>query len=384
MVKNKFVEMYIQRMNAEPCVGVEIEMPIINHNYPYQIDKMVINGLFTTLFNYSFMPISFDNGNDCIAARHQSEGDVISLEYSLNTLEFSLSKEDSIFGLEEKFDRYYSICSVFLMQYQYSLEGNGINPNYHQINMKCLDQNRYLTIERLLTNGKNGLEGNFCAYCCSVQTHVNISRKQLIDVLNMFTRIEKIKSNFFANSYMVETKLKDSRNFLWNKSNFGPNNSGSNPIFHSVDELVDDYLGRNLFFVERGDDFLIFKEKQKIRDYFSKTSVEATNQYGESVLVMPEEDDFMNFRSYRSVELTKYGTIEIRTDCTQSVSRIFPMVAFNVGVVNKASEINEYIKEKGTIDFEQLLNFAKAGLKERNKREERYWYSNEKNWNLDV
>ena len=384
MVRDNFVETYIQKMKETPYVGVEIEMPIINNQYPYQIDKKIINGLFELLTRKSFVPISFDNENDCIAVRHKDRGDVISLEYSLNTLELSLSKEDSIFKLEEKFYEYYSICSTYFLQYMYSLEGEGINPNYHQINMDCLNQDRYLSIERLLTKEKKGLEGNYCAYCCSVQTHLNIEKSKLVDVFNMLTRIEKIKSFVFANSYMIETNLRDSRNFLWKNSNFGPNNSGTNPIFHTIDDLIDDYLGRDLFFVERDADYLIFKEKQRLSEYFHKTSVEAINRKGESVIVTPNVNDFMNFRSYRSVEITRYGTVEIRTDCTQSISRIFPMVAFNVGIVNKAKEINIFIQENREIDFRKLSEFAISGLKCRNKGEERYGYSNEKNCNLDV
>lgn len=317
--------------------------------------------------------------------RNIKNGDSISLEYSLNTLEFSMNKEPTVFDLEKKFRMYYEQCSDFLHKHHYAILGCGINPNYKYIDRHCLNQDRYLAIERLLKNEHFELLGSFCAYCCSIQTHINVSSERLLDVMNMFTRIERQKEQMFANSYLEEVGKLDSRKVLWEKSNFGPNNIGENPLFGSIEEIVDDYLERNLFFVERDGEYLIFNEKQKLKDYFSKESIIAQNSKGENVVVYPKEEDFSNFRSYRGVEITKYGTLEIRTDCSQTIDRIFPVVAFNVGVATSAKRINEYITKNGYIDKNTLIYFAIMGLKQRNNGEERYWSVwDEQNWNMDV
>jgi len=80
--------------------------------------------------------------------------------------------------------------------------------------------------------------------------------------------------------------------------------------------------------------------------------------------------DFENFRSYKDVELTKYGTLEIRTDCTQKIDNMFKLVAFNVGISYCIDEIIKYIKENKIIDNDKLIEFSIEGLKKRNNNEE--------------
>ena len=108
------------------------------------------------------------------------------------------------------------------------------------------------------------------------------------------------------------------------------------------------------------------------------------NDNGEEILIVPEDDDFDYFRSYRSAELTRFGTIEIRTDCTQRIERLFPLVAFNVGIAVNADLVYEYVHQ-GKADMKGLIDLAIDGLKQRGYGEEGYWSEiNEKNWFMDV
>lgn len=371
--KERIYEKFFGKLRKSEYVGVEIELPIINLKKPFIIEKKVIQDLFQSFLELNFEVNNYDNEKNIISVKNLNNGDTISLEYSYNTIELSLNKEISVYDLEKKFLKYYKYIQSWLKKHHYKLCDKGINPNYRVIDKNCLNQDRYKVIERLLVNkNDNILYSQFCAYCCSIQTHINVEKDNLVNVLNVFTEIEELKNSIFANSYMSETNLTNSRKFLWENSNFGPNNVGKNNIYFSVEHIFNDYLNRNIFFVERNNEFLLLNEKISLNEYFEKTEVSVTDKNNKEIIIKPNIEDVENFRSYKSVELTKYGTLEIRTDCTQKIDKIFKLVAFNLGVSMSSIEILDYLKDNKNITKEKLIEYAKAGLKKRGKKEEFY------------
>lgn len=373
-IKQYFIENYINKFSENDYIGVEIEMPIINLNSPYIVNNKVIEELFSTfLDNEEFKIENYDNEKNIISIKNIKTNDTVSLEYSFNTIELSLGKELLIDRLKEKFDFYYNFIKQYLEKYEYEIYCGGINPNYHYIDKTCLNQDRYKVIERLLTNSSNSdLYNQFCSYCCSIQTHINTSKDSIVNLINMLSKVENNKMEIFSNSYMKETNLKNSRKYLWENSNFGPLNIGTNPNYNNLEDLLNDYSKRNLFFVERNNKYLLLNAKQPLNKYLDKKRVKATDEYGKTCYVVPSYSDLDNFRSYRSVELTKYGTLEIRSDCTQSKENIFKLIAFNVGVCKNHLEILKYLDMSKKITNERLVEFCIKGLKMRNFGEEKY------------
>lgn len=373
-IKQYFIENYIEKFSKNDYIGVEIEMPIINLNSPYIVNSKVIEGLFSTfLDNEEFKIENYDNEKNIISIKNIKTNDTVSLEYSFNTIELSLGKELLIDRLKEKFDFYYNFIKQYLEKYEYEIYCGGINPNYHYIDKTCLNQDRYKVIERLLTNSSNSdLYNQFCSYCCSIQTHINSSKENIIGLINMLSKVENNKLDMFSNSFMIETKLKNSRKYLWEKSNFGPLNIGTNPHYNNLEEIIDDYSKRNLFFVERNNKYFLFDVKQPLNKYLDKKRVKATDECGKICYIVPSYSDLVNFRSYRNVELTKYGTLEIRSDCTQSKENIFKLIAFNVGICSNYQDILKYLKTNEKITNEKLMEFCIKGLTMRDFGEEKY------------
>lgn len=369
---NKIYDRFLSKLSYSEYVGVEIELPIINLYWPFKVEMNIIQNLLESFGKLNFEVSSRDNDNNIIALKNKCNGDTISLEYSCNTIELSLSKEKNIFNLEKKFKKYYEYINLFLKEYKYKIGDYGINPNYKLINKKCLNQDRYKIIEKLLLTKKDRLYSEFCAYCCSIQTHINVDQKDLIEVMNCFTEIEEIKDTIFANSYMEETGTNNSRKFLWNKSNFRPKNCGKNKIYKDIKDLINDYKNRNLFFIERDNKYMLLKNKTSLVKYFKNKKNIVIDEKNNKQYIEPIINDFENFRSYKSVELTKYGTIEIRTDCTQKKDKIFKVVAFNVGISLASREILDYKNKGNIITQKDLINFSIEGLKKRKKNEEKY------------
>lgn len=376
--KQYFIENYIDKFKESDYVGVEIEMPIINLNTPYIVDNYVVEELFLNFLNNNdFRVENYDNEENIISIKNIKTNDTISLEYSFNTIELSLGKELKIDKLQEKFEMYYSFIKEHLKKYEYEIYCGGINPNYHCIDKSCLNQDRYKVIERLLSNNNNNkLYNQFCSYCCSIQTHINASKDSIVNLINMLSKVENNKIMMFSNSYIEETKLKNSRKYLWENSNFGPLNIGINSNYKNLDELINDYLKRNLFFVKRNKKYLLFNKKQSVNEYLFKKRIKTTDENGQIHYIIPVYSDFDYFRSYKSVELTKYGTLEIRSDCTQSKENIFKLIAFNVGICKNHLEILEYLNDNGKITNEKLIELSIRGLKMRKYGEEKYMETN--------
>lgn len=361
---------FFDKLSDNDYVGIEIEMPLINNRKPYQIDNNIIQTLFKELLKNNFTINSYDNDNNIISLKNYINGDTISLEYSLNTIEFSLSKELNIYNLIDKFNNYYNFINEYLDRYDYKLCDSGINPNYKLINRSSLNHDRYKIIENLLYNEDNKLFSQFCSYCASLQTHINVSKERITSVFNLFTLINDNKDNMFANSYMEETGLNNSRKYLWKNSNFGPFNVGNNKIYKDINDIRNDYLNRNLFFVQRDNKFYLLKNRYSLIDYFNKEEVIVILEDGSLKSIKPLYSDFDNFRSYKDVEITRYGTLEIRTDCTQRLENMFKIVAFNVGVSLYSEEIIKYINENNCISNDKLYEYAVLGLKKRGYNEE--------------
>lgn len=242
-----------------------------------------------------------------------------------------------------------------------------------------MPQERYKTIEYILTSDKrDNLYGQFCAYCCSIQTHLNVNRQSLAKVFNLFTYISPVKEALFANSYMSETKQKNSRKYLWHNSNFGPLNVGENKYYKDFNDILEDYLNRRLFYVERDNQYFILKDKYSLKKYFKQDKVLAFDITGKECFISPMEKDLDTFRSYKDIEISKYGTLEVRTDCMQKISDVFKVVAFNVGIYENMDVVIEVIKQRKYVGKDELIKLAQIGLRKRNLNEEKMLYEKER------
>ena len=89
--------------NERGTVGVEIELPIIS-------SKSIEMKNIQTLFHYLISDEDFivdckDNEKNIIRIINKENKDKISLEYSLNTLEFSLKEDYNIYNMKNRLFR---------------------------------------------------------------------------------------------------------------------------------------------------------------------------------------------------------------------------------------------------------------------------------------
>ena len=126
LIKSELFSQFCE--NERGTVGVEIELPIISSK---SIEMKNIQKLFYYLIsNEDFIVDCNDNEKNIIRIMNKENKDKISLEYSLNTLEFSLKEDYNIYNIKNRLDNYIIKIQKFLNKFDYKLIGNGINPNY--------------------------------------------------------------------------------------------------------------------------------------------------------------------------------------------------------------------------------------------------------------
>ena len=134
--------------------------------------------------------------------------------------------------------------------------------------------------------------------------------------MNVFSCLEWVKSYLYANSYMNETNYKLSRDYLWEISNFEKSNTGTNNLYYSINDIVQDYKKRKMHLVQRNNNYYLV-ESLTIEEYFKKDRVRGKDYNNNVEYITPLETDIHDFLSYKNIEHTRMGTIEIRSDCTQ-------------------------------------------------------------------
>ena len=192
-------------------------------------------------------------------------------------------------------------------------------------------------------SGKHGYN-DFPAFMSSVQTHLDIPQSDIPKAYTLFCRLDFVRGLLFGNSPDFEGRgFRIFRDYLWEESGFGncPNITGSiDNKFENIDDIIDFYLEKGMFNRIRDGKYEVFNPVP-IKEYFLKDDA--------------REEDIECYLSFRNVELTSRGTLEVRSDCTQKEGRFFMPPAFNLGILNNMDEA-----EKALGRFCENCNIAKT------------------------
>ncbi|MDD4688406.1 MAG: hypothetical protein PHE51_01495 [Eubacteriales bacterium] len=311
-------------------VGVELEFPMVNlSNAP--VDMAVMRGLIDSFLDEDFSVEERDaEGNPVFISN--ADGDVLSFDNSYNNFEFSMEKNDNLLDISKRFYVLLDRAQSFLKPYNHRLVGLGTNPNKEYINSDPVSFDIYVLIKSFLSQYQGGEYHSyidFPAYMSSVQTHLDLPLNSLPKALTIFAKLDFVRAILFSNSPAFgeeKEKYPDCkcfRDYLWEKSGFGSlsNNVGKvNKTFDTVDDIIDDIGKRSMFHNNTG---LI--EPVSVMEYFKGNPA----------------SDMEHYLSFKNMEVTRRGTLEVRSDCAQPFDKAFSPPAFNLGVLSSLDECIE-------------------------------------------
>ena len=357
-IYNTFINpIYIKKQNF---IGIELEFPIINLDKK-PVDVCMLQKIMNLLItNYNFKKLATDKDERIYSIQNSINKDIICFECSYNTLEFSMYRDKDIVSISKRFYDYFNIINKILISKNHTMTGLGFNPYYKFTNSSAIKNNRYEKIYSLINVLKKysriGQNNNLFSYICSAQTHLDIDLSYLTKFLNVISKIEWIKAILFSNSLNPDFNKKNKnclcvRDLIYKNSIFSSNKNNTNGFdikLNSVNDLIDNILDRSIYYVYRNNTFIFFNPI-KLKDYFNqKNFIGYKFTYKDKIQkikLSPLCDDIQYFRSYKPLEITKLGTVEIRSDCQQSLNRTFSPSAFCIGILENLDQTEQYINK---------------------------------------
>lgn len=392
--------------------GAEFEIPIVNLGGGPS-DYGVIHDM-TEAFaeHFDFGEAQFDDEGYVYFARNEASGDSISFDCSYNTFEIAFGREKDLGAIAGRFYRYYDYAYRYLYDRGHALTGMGINPGYRVNLRRPVANGRYrMLLHHLESYRDYPYHFNFHdvpyygLIVCSEQTHVDVNDEDLVSTLGTFEMLEPLKGLLFANS-PYEGGYLCARDHFWRESMHGVN--PRNVEFwgdgiRSDEDIVDFLAGMSLFCTEQDGKYINFRPTPA-DEYFALDHMRGEYWDGSGysdIEFSPEPGDIAYLRSYKFVDLTFRGTLELRSTCTQPVYQIMSVPAFNVGIQEKLDEVRDLIMDSGMLsrgydlmqlrrmsvmrelpDFmkgkaaskllQGIVDLAAQGLRERGYGEERY------------
>ena len=393
-------------------IGVETEIPIVDLS-GNAVDYDAVHQMTEEFIEYfGFGGTVRDDDGHAYFAEDKTTGDTISFDCSYNTFEIAFGKETDLNDIAERFYSYFGFADDHLRKRGLALTGMGINPGHRVNSREPVANGRYrMLLHHLESYKKYGTEYHFHdvpyygLIACSTQTHIDVSADDLIDTMHTFERLEPFKGLLFANS-PYEGGYLCARDHFWRDSTHGVN--PRNVDFWGEEirtaEGVVDYLSKmSLFCAERDGKYIHFVPLP-LDEYFGRSSI--TGEYYEdgqwkTIEFAPRSTDLKYLRSYKLVDLTFRGTLELRSACTQPIYQVMSVPAFNIGIRDNREAVKQILDESGlfgqgysldelrrmsvmrdVLDFMQgsrisetllkLLEAARNGLLQRGKGEEKF------------
>lgn len=306
-------------------VGCELEFPLVNLSGG-DVDSAFAKGVFDYFSNCGFKCADpegyfFEN----------SSGDVLSFDNSYNNFEFSMRYGDNLCDIKKRFDEYFSAAGEYFSRENYALKGIGTNPNKNNISQNRVEFSTYNMVDSFLKNyGKDTKYPDFPAYLSSVQTHLDVDLQTLPRAYTYFAKLDFVRAILFSNSPDFDNQgYRCYRDFLWEQSAFSKCANITGKVdgeFETVDSLVQYFLKKDMFNRKRDGKYEIFAPVN-IKEYFEN------EKYG------AKEEDIECYLSFKNVEITARGTLEVRSDCTQPLDSLFAPCAFNLGILESLDNV---------------------------------------------
>ena len=365
-IRDKLYDEFIKPTNQDKnFIGIEIEIPIINLDKK-AVDFDVVHTItdkFQKQFN-DFKADGIDYDGNVFALKNPKNEYIVCYDCSYNNIEFAMGREKELFSINERFSEYYAFVKESFEEYNHTLTGMGINP-YRKYNInEPIPSERYLMLYHHLKSFSNyeNIPMHFHKYpeygmfSSASQVQLDVTRENLIQTINVFSKIEPIKALLFSNSvlYGEDDKYTCFRDALWEYSTHGvnPHNIGVYDVdFKDINDLQAYLESLNIYCVMRDGAYINFPS-MNLLEYFKQDYVSGEiycdGEY-RKIDVKPLISDIKYLRPFKFINLTFRGTVEFRSICTQPIRDSMCVAAFHLGLKDKLDELEEIVSKDNVL-----------------------------------
>ena len=332
LLYRRFIEPMENRQIPVPRVGIELEYPLVCLRA--ESNKSFVKYYFHRLIGQGFIPLY--NGKQEMVGVEKKFVVRISLDTSYNNLKMAFYPTAAIHEIEPIWKE---VTRNFLENFaeRALLIDVGVHPLIHTLPANFLNDDHLFAkrkfIEQYSQKDFHG-RGDFLAFISSAQTHLEFTPEELPYAMHVLSTLDFAELMLFANSPLktAEGWFRCARYYFYTRCAFYQAGlTGSiDQEFHSIQEVMQDYAKRSLFF--RWREQCQFFAPVRLADYFRQSEYAA------------EELDLNYFYSYRNTELKRQGTLERRIACAQPFAQTFAPAAFASGIAARLHEADELVR----------------------------------------
>ncbi|MGM9649309.1 MAG: glutamylcysteine synthetase [Butyricicoccaceae bacterium] len=358
-VKRLLYDRYIQpvRSEREDCVGVEIEIPLVNLNREMVDFTVVHRAAQRFMKRFGFTACGIDDEGNVYNAQEPQTGDVLSFDCSYNNLELSFGKETDLFAVQKRFQTYYAFLQKELAKDHHTLTGMGVNPYRKYNSGRFLPAPRYQMLCQYLKHPAQPPipmyfhpYPEYATFASASQVQLDIAYEDLLPTIRAFQLLEPIKAVLFSNSVLLEDRedLLCARDMFWENSMHGynPHNIGMFDCpLSDINDLLEYISTTSMYCTERDGRYIHFKPLP-VTEYLEQEEI--TGQYFENgayhdVTFRTRPEDVQYLRTYKFEDLTFRGTIEFRSVCCQPIRDSMTVAAFHLGLKAQVRELEQLL-----------------------------------------
>jgi gamma-glutamylcysteine synthetase len=265
-------------------------------------------------------------------------------------IEFSLAYEDNLYKVEENLLGIRSILSRFTETHDLVFLALGVQPLTPPERWMTLKKTRHLFWDKAFKSGKVHL----FTITADSQVHVDVSIAESSDALNVFHGLTGAQIALTANSTVWNGKIdphhKDVKEIFWDWWLPGDERIGvTSRKFESFEEYIHRVCSfRPVFVMRDGESIGIYNYKSFREYYESGNSACGIKIDGTEVALKPclEDVDLHDTFYWYDARLSRYCTLENRTNSQQPPTEVMTVPALTVGLMENLGEavdlINRY------------------------------------------
>lgn len=339
----------------ELYIGVELEFPIVaidGQATNLEVSQSLMVHLVECL---GAVVEKCDSDSNPVELRLPETGDTILFEVSYTILEIAFAKSKTIGDIAKRFETYLNLIQGFLRQHGHELQGKGIHPAWQQNDNKPVALPRYqmlmayLRLSEQVPKGSCHAFPDYGAFICGNQVQLDVTKHNYRRVLNAFNKIEAAKAYLFANSSFsgADWKTRIARDIFWEESMHGllKPNVGVYPEDFQDDQAYLIYQSQTAMFTVVRRDKTYYFPPLSVVNFLSQETIDALDLAAKSYQIRPCLEDLAHHRSYHYQALTRRGTVEFRSVCTQPLELTFAPTAFHLGLMENLAELEAYLAE---------------------------------------
>lgn len=361
-IKKHLRTIYLDPLKEETelYIGVELEFPIVNRNGG-ATDLVVSKALMRHLVEQGDWQIQQeDQDGNPVQLVHVHSGDCLLFEVAYTILEFAFAKARTIGQIEARFLVYLELIQTFLSQHNHELQACGIHPGWDKNDNQPVSLPRYRMLEGYLALSKTLPDGTchdfpaYGSYICGNQVQLDVTRSNYLRVLNAFNQIEAAKAYLFANSSFsgADWDTTIARDIFWEESMHGliPENVGLYPLTFTDEASYLAFQAQTAMFTVTRQGETYYFPPCTVTDYLTQDRIEVYDLNQTTHFIQPQAADLATHRSYHYQTLTRRGTVEFRSVCTQPFDLTFAPTAFHLGLLENLAELEAYLAQAAFFD----------------------------------